>query len=323
MNILVTGAAGFIGSHLSERLVDMGHKVVGLDCYTPYYYVGLKKLNAKDLEKKGIEILELDLAKDDLNKAVSDIDIIYHLAAQPGISQKTTFEDYLRNNVIATYKLLESAKYIETLKLFVNIGTSSIYGRHATDREDAAPKPVSYYGVTKLAAEQLALSYERDQNFPACSFRLFSVYGPRERPEKVYPKYIRSMFDENYYFTYREGSDKHKRSYTYVSDIVDGLVSALEHIEECIGEIFNLGTAETTTTGEALKTLEKVANRKAKIEMVPKVPGDQLITSANIKKAKKILGYNPQTSVEEGLREFVKWYKNKIKGKKEFDRELY
>lgn len=323
MKILVTGAAGFIGSHLSERLIDLGHTVIGLDCFTPYYYKGLKELNSKDIQKKGVELLTLDLVTDNLTSAIQDVDIIYHLAAQPGISQKTSFDEYLRNNVVATFKLMEAVKNSSTLQLFVNIATSSIYGKHATDAEDAAPKPISYYGVTKLAAEQLALTYCRDKKVPVCSTRLFSVYGPRERPEKVYPKFIRSIFDENYYFTYREGSDKHLRSYTYVGDIIDGFVAILENKEKCIGEIFNLGIDTAVTTGEALNTLERVSGAKAKVKMVPPVPGDQEVTKANIDKAKRMLNYNPQTNVETGFKKFVEWYKEKIANKPEFNRELY
>jgi nucleoside-diphosphate-sugar epimerase len=178
MKIVVTGAAGFIGSHLSEKLKELGHDVVGIDCFTDYYAIELKQLNAADLAEKGIPVYKLDLAEDDLTPALEGVDFICHLAAQPGISATTSYDVYIRNNLNATHRLLEAAKKQESLKLFVNTATSSIYGKYATEAETAPPQPTSYYGVTKLAAEQLALAYYRDQGFPACSLRVFSALGP-------------------------------------------------------------------------------------------------------------------------------------------------
>jgi len=311
MKIVVTGAAGFIGSHLAEKLVAQGHTVVGIDCFTPYYSRDLKDLNVSDLEKKGISILPLDLATDDISHAVKDVDFIYHLAAQPGISSSTTFGTYLKNNVIATYKLLEAVKEQKSLKCFVNIATSSVYGAHATDTEDVAPKPTSYYGVTKLAAEQLALSYFRDRNLPVCSMRLFSVFGERERPEKLYPKLIRSILDGTK-FPLFEGSKSHLRSYTYVGDIVSGLLLILDNTDNCLGEIFNIGCDTAITTGEGIEIVENILDKKAVFDMKPKRAGDQLETHANIQKAKRILGYNPTTSPQEGLQREVAWFKDKF-----------
>jgi UDP-glucuronate 4-epimerase len=312
MKILVTGAAGFIGSHLSERLKNLGHDVVGLDNFNPYYLPQLKEINAQDLKSKGIDVLKLNLDRDDLSAAVKDVDVIYHLAAQPGISATTPFEHYLNNNIIASYKLIEEARKNENLKLFVNIATSSIYGAHATEDETTAPKPTSHYGVTKLAAEQMALSYFRDKKFPAVSTRLFSVYGERERPEKLYPKLINSILDPNYELPLYEGSEEHLRSYTYVGDIVDGLLLILENKEKVLGEIFNLGTDKAITTGEGIKIVEEIMGQKAKISVKPKRPGDQKETHANITKARNLLGYNPSTTPAEGLKKEVEWFKEKI-----------
>ena len=317
MRILVTGAAGFIGSHLAERLSELGHEVIGVDCFTNYYAKSLKELNAKDIQEKGVKLLKLDLATDDLSTAVKDVEIVYHLAAQPGISTATPFETYLRNNIVATHKLLQSVQNISTLKCFVNIATSSIYGAFATDTEDVAPKPTSYYGVTKLAAEQLVLAYFRDKKFPACSIRLFSVYGERERPEKLYPKLIKAIL-ENKDFPLGEDSDKHVRSYTYVGDIVDGLVSVMNNIGACLGEIFNLGIDTAITTGEGIKIVEEIMGKKAKLVITPRRSGDQEKTQANIQKARQVLEYNPKTKPQDGLKKEVEWYKSKILGKVDF-----
>lgn len=311
MKILITGAAGFIGSHLSERLSDLDHEVVGIDAFTPYYDRTLKELNAEAVRAKGAKLFEKDLAKDDLVEYLDGVEVIYHLAAQPGISASTPFEDYLNNNVVATHRLLEAAEETASLKFFVNIATSSIYGKDATKTEDAVPEPASAYGVTKLTAEQMVLACNRDKEFPACSTRLFSVYGERERPEKLYPRVYRSIFTEEP-FPFYEGSEHHIRSYTYVGDIVDGLVKVLDNFEVCNGEIFNIGLDKTMTTGDAIKTVEKVAGKKCHFERKPKRPGDQKVTSANIDKARKLLGYDPDTSPEEGFAKTIKWYEEKI-----------
>lgn len=315
MKILVTGAAGFIGSHLAERLKKDGHEVLGLDAFTDYYNPEIKRVNQKDLEKQGIKVLELDLAEDDLTNAVEGVEVIYHLAAQPGISELVSFDDYVRNNITATFRLVEAIKDSSTLKMFVNCATSSVYGLHADDTEETPPKPASYYGVTKLAAEQLVLSYHRNKGMPACSIRPFSVYGPRERPEKLYPKYLRSMFEDDYEVPYREGSENHLRSYTYIDDIIDGFVAIIDHMEDANGEVFNIGIDSAATTGEALKVMDGIASEKAKIKRVPAVGTDQLKTEANIDKARRILNYNPTTPLEVGLKKEYEWFKEKIANK--------
>jgi len=311
MNILVTGAAGFIGSHLSERLADLGHTVRGLDCLTEYYPRQLKELNVHDLQSRGVAFLPLDLSEDDLSDAVRDIEVVYHLAAQPGISATTSYLTYVRNNLTATYRLLEAVNELPTLRGFVNTSSSSVYGSDATGDEASEPKPTSYYGVTKLAAEQLVLAYARDHGLPACSLRLFSVFGPRERPEKLYPKLIRCMLEDTEFPLY-EGSEHHVRSFTYVGDIVDGMVAVLHSLDRCKGEIFNIGTETAITTGEGIRIVEEIMGQRARISRVPKRAGDQLRTHADIKKARRVLGYNPITTTEEGLRNEIAWYRQRI-----------
>lgn len=311
MKVLVTGAAGFIGSHLSEVLSEMGHKVIGIDNFNPYYAPELKRLNAKEIAAKGVQIFEADLVTDDLSEIVSDVEFVYHLAAQPGIFATTTYEQYVRNNLTATHNLLEAVKNLSNLKCFVNVATSSIYGKFACDAEDVAPKPTSYYGVTKLAAEQLVLAYHREQGFPACSLRIFSVLGPRERPEKLYTKLIRSiLMDEA--FPLFEDSLNHLRSYTPISDIIAGFKLVFNQPKKVIGEIFNIGSDKEITTKDGIAIVEKIMGKKARFDIKPKRPGDQLHTRANINKARRILGYEPRTSLEEVLRTQITWYKEKI-----------
>ena len=309
MKILVTGAVGFIGSHTAERLQSLGHEVIGLDNFSPYYSLKLKELNQKSLLNKGISVLVKDLLEEDLKDVLpSDIDYIFHFAAQPGISSTSSFEDYFSNNIIATKNLVDYALQCHDLKLFVNIGTSSIYGLEATYTENVAPKPTSYYGVTKLAAEQLSLQKSREKQMKACSLRLYSVIGPRERPEKMYTKLIACGFN-NEAFPLYEGSDKHLRSFTYVGDIVDGVVSVIGKENIVDGEIINLGTEVEHTTQEGIYAVEEVLGKKININVVEKRAGDQFRTKANIDKARKLLDYNPQTTLIESVKSQVSWYK--------------
>ncbi len=311
MKIVVTGAAGFIGSHLAERLSQLGHEVVGIDLMTDYYDIALKQMNADDIAQKGVKLFQLDLAADDLTPALENANFIYHLAGQPGISATTPFSDYLRNNFVASQRLLAAARKLPNLTCFANISTSSVYGKHATDSEEAAPKPTSYYGVTKLAAEQLALAYQREKGFPACSLRLFSVCGPRERPEKLYPLLMHSILSDTP-FPLFEGSKSHSRSFTYVGDIVDGLIAVLRQPQKAIGEIFNIGSDIEHTTGEGIQIIEEIMGKKAKIAIQPKRPGDQLRTCANIEKAGRILGYEPRTTLAQSLAAEVEWYATRM-----------
>ncbi|PTX99396.1 3-beta hydroxysteroid dehydrogenase [Verrucomicrobia bacterium LW23] len=318
MNILVTGAAGFIGSHLAERLAGLGHQVTGIDCFTDYYSRPLKEANTERFAELGVRLIEGDLAEMDLQPLAAETEAVFHLAAQPGISATTTFETYLRNNIISTQRLLDAARKAGggkaqggPLDLFVNIATSSVYGFDASAPETAEPRPASHYGVTKLAAEQLAMAQHRDGGLPVCSARLFSVYGPRERPEKLYPRLIHSILTGGE-FPMFEGSEAHERSFTFVEDIVDGLVSILQHIPQANGQIFNIGTEATMTTGQGIAVVEEIMGKKARLKRVPRRPGDQLKTHAQIAKARSLLGYNPTTTVRVGMEKEVAWYEKSI-----------
>ena len=298
MKILVTGAVGFIGSHTAERLQSLGHQVIGIDNFSPYYSETLKKLNEKALGEKGISVIKKDLRDQDLADSLpKDIDYIFHFAAQPGISKTSTFEDYFSNNIIGAKNLIDYALQLTNLKMVVNIATSSIYGL----------EPASHYGVTKLAAEQLILQKSREKQFKACSLRLYSVIGPRERPEKMYTKLIACGFN-NEAFPLYEGSATHLRSFTYVGDIVDGIVSVINNEDAVDGEIINLGTEVEHTTQEGIEAVETVIGKTIQINHVEARAGDQLRTKANIDKAKKLLNYNPQTTLLEGVKKQVEWY---------------
>jgi len=291
-------------------LQAMGHEVIGLDNFSEYYDVTLKQLNASALNLKGIEVKKIDLRfAAQFQSLPTDFDYIFHYAAQPGISATSLFEDYLENNVVGTKNLIDFALKNQKLALFVNIGTSSIYGIHATFDETVPPTPVSHYGVTKLAAEQLVLESSRLGQFKACSLRLYSVYGPRERPEKLYTKLIANALHDIPFPLYT-GSSKHLRSFTYVQDIVDGVVSVIGKENIVNNEVINLGTEEENTTQHGIEIVEQILDKKIKIELVEARVGDQLRTKAVIDKARKLLSYNPKTSLYDGLKEQVEWYQD-------------
>jgi UDP-glucuronate 4-epimerase len=307
MNILVTGAAGFIGSHLCERLLALGHTVRGVDNFSPYYDVALKEENAREIQTAGASLSRLDLAADPLTEAVAGVHVVFHAAAQPGLSA-SSFDTYVRNNIHATHRLLEAVHDSSTLTAFVNIATSSVYGSFATEPETAEVQPTSFYGVTKLAAEQLVMAYARDRGLPACSLRLYSVYGPRERPDKLYPKLIRALMEDTPLPLY-EGSESHRRSYTYIDDILDGLIAVLHRWDRCAGEIFNIGTDTVITTGEGIRLVEEIVGKRAVIRRLPRRAGDQTATQADITKARRVLDYHPSVLPAEGLRKTVDWYR--------------
>ena len=310
MNILITGAAGFIGSHTAERLASLGHHVVGVDNFSDYYDPKLKRQNAKDLEAKDVQGLEVELCDEgSMSQLSNDFHYIFHFAAQPGIAAHVTFEDYLKNNVLATKSVLDFAQTCPNLKLFVNIGTSSIYGLEAVGPESVAPHPASFYGVTKLAAEQLALQLSRENKLMACSLRLYSVIGPRERPGKLFTKLIAAGIEGNA-FPLFEGSQLHLRSFTYVGDIVDGIVSVIGKEATVNGEVINLGTEKEYSTQQGIEAVEAVLNVKIQMDINPKRRGDQDRTKAVIDKAKRLLNYNPQTTLLEAVKAQVDWFKN-------------
>ncbi|WP_430409153.1 NAD-dependent epimerase/dehydratase family protein [Kordia sp.] len=309
MKILITGIAGFIGSHVAEYLQNAGHTIIGIDNFSDYYPVDLKNKNAAVLKSKGIEILRADLrAVSSIEKLPEDVQYIFHFAAQPGIAATSTFEDYLTNNVIATQNLLTYALALKDLQLFVNIGTSSIYGLNATYPETVAPQPASHYGVTKLAAEQLALCNSRLNKLNACSLRLYSVYGSRERPDKLFTKLLDCGL-HNKSFPLFTGSLTHLRSFTHVSDIVEGITSVIGKEDVCNGEIFNIGTEAEYTTQQGVDAVEKLLNTTIKFNELPPRSGDQQRTKANIDKARKLLNYNPTVTLEEGVAEQLEWFR--------------
>jgi len=321
MKVLVTGGAGFVGFHTSKLLLKSGYKVTILDNFNSYYPVELKELNAKSLKKLGARVIKKDLAEDDLAGVTSGFDYVIHFAAQPGISNSVSFLDYEKNNIVATEKLLKSLDGDATLKLFINVATSSIYGYFADSLESVAARPASYYGVTKLAAEQLVMYRHRAFDFPATSFRLFSVTGSRDRPhDKLFTKLIRATLENTDPVKIFAGSREHKRSYTPAKDIANAFLLGIRNKDKCVGEVFNIGTDEVVTTEKALEYLQEIIGKPLNmIDVESTRVGDQKITAANSKKAKGVLGWESKTPLKEALLEAVDWYKSDILGKIKLD----
>ncbi len=301
---VVTGAAGFIGLHLAHGLARAGGRVIGLDRFSPYYPVAYKREYAAQLERDGVTVLADDLARDDLAPVLAEADAFVHLAAQPGLAEEVGFEPYLRDNIVATQRLVDAALHASHLRVFLFGSTSSVYGARVEGDEHTLPAPVSHYGVTKPAAGHLVLAAHRASGLPASVFRLFSVFGPRERPEQLFPRLIRALL-EDAPFSLHRGSEHHRRSFTFVDDVVAGLALALDQRARCVGEIFNLGNPTSVSTVEVIALAERLLGRRLHVCQVPERPGDQLHARDHVAKIRDVLGFTPQTTIEDGLARMV------------------
>ena len=309
MRVVVTGVAGFIGSHLSERLLAAGHEVVGIDCFTDYYERSRKEQNLETSRSSDRFRFEAaDLVDADLAPLLDGADAIYHLAGQPGVrpSWGNQFDRYVRDNVIATQRLLEALKEAP-IKRFVFAGSSSVYGdaERFPTKETALPRPVSPYGVTKLAAEHLTHLYTRNFGIPAVSVRYFTVYGPRQRPDMAFSRFMQAMTAGEDIEVFGDGEQT--REFTYVSDAVDGTIKA--STADVIGQIFNLGGGSRVTVNKVLATLEEISGLSVRRQNLPAAPGDPRHTGASINLARERLGWEPRVSLREGLTKQWEWFR--------------
>jgi nucleoside-diphosphate-sugar epimerase len=303
---VVTGAAGFIGSHLCESLLADEINVVGIDAFIPYYDPEIKRKNLRTaLDHARFEFLELDLRTDSLESALEGCDTVIHLAAMPGLRRSwSEFELYSSCNVNGTQRLLDAA-HRSSVKHFIYGSTSSVYGKEAVGAESAELAPASPYGITKLAAENLCRAYEMNFDLPVTILRLYSVYGPRQRPDMAYTILIDCLL-KSMPFT-RLGTGEQTRSNTFVKDCVEGIRLAADKPDRSIGETFNIGGGEVVSLNEVITILESLTSSKLIITPGPSSPGDQLHTRANIDKATDLLGYHPSTAVREGLAAQLDW----------------
>jgi len=302
MRYLVTGAAGFIGSHLAEALQAAGDEVVGLDSFTDYYDIVLKEENAR-----GIDVRRLDLARDELD--LRGFDAVFHLAGQPGVrSFGDVFPLYVERNVLATQRVLDAAASAGVRVVFAS--SSSIYGeaeRYPTP-EDAAPRPLSPYGITKLTCEHLIRAYARSFDLDAVVLRYFNAYGPRQRPDMAFPRILDALAGGPPFTLFDDG--RQSRSFTYVLDVVAATVLAGRHAPA--GSTYNVGGGEEATMDEAIAELERISGHRLDVRRGPAVPGDQRRTKADTSLIERELGWVPTTSLADGLRAQWAWVAGRV-----------
>jgi len=304
VRVLVTGAAGFIGSHVTEALLDAGHDVVALDGFVDTYLRVTKEANlAAFMQRPGSRFHELDLRTADLAPVLEGVDAIIHEAAMPGLPRSwTDLDAYASNNLIATGRLIEAARRTGVRRV-VLASTSSVYGASAVGDERMPLRPVSPYGVTKLAAEHLALAHREAGGPEIVILRYFSVYGPRQRPDMAYHRFIEAMLDDRPITVFGDG--RQSRSNTYVEDAVRGTLQALDHGED--GEAYNIGGGERLELLDAIEVIAASLGVKPDARHEPARPGDQRDTAADVTKATLALGYRPTVSARDGLARQVAW----------------
>ncbi|RCW62242.1 MULTISPECIES: NAD-dependent epimerase/dehydratase family protein [Halanaerobium] len=310
MKHLITGSAGFIGSNLAKKLLAEGEEVIGIDCFTDYYARELKENNIKEiLNNPNYTFLEKDLLKTDLKELIKDVDYIYHQAAQAGVrsSWGEDFEIYNQNNILLTQKLLEAAKESRQLKKFVYASSSSVYGD--TDQipmtEKQRLQPVSPYGVSKLAGENLCYLYYKNFNVPTVSLRYFTVFGEGQRPDMAFHIFIKAFLQGEIINVFGDGEQS--RNFTYVGDIARANILAAQNSPA--GEIINVGGTNTVKLNQSLELMKQIIGSDTKIIYSKKVKGDVKHTAADISKADQLLGYSPEVTFKEALEREVNWLK--------------
>jgi nucleoside-diphosphate-sugar epimerase len=309
--IIVTGAAGFIGSHIAETLLQQGEEVIGIDEFNDYYDPMLKRKNVAHLNCwPGFTLIEGDIQFLDWQTLLQDVDVIYHQAAQAGVraSWGQGFRAYTERNISATQILLEAAKDTKNLKRLVYASTSSVYGDAETlpTNESIIPQPVSPYGITKLAAERMCSLYYKNFGVPVVSLRYFTVYGPRQRPDMAFHKFYKAVLQDEAIPIYGDGQQT--RDFTFISDAVAANLAAAT-VPEAVGEIFNIGGGSRVVLAEVLETMSEIVGKPIKKNYIDKAMGDARHTAADVTKARQILGYQPQVSLREGLAQEWQWVK--------------
>jgi nucleoside-diphosphate-sugar epimerase len=308
---VVTGVAGFIGSHLAERLLADGWQVTGVDCFSDYYARSLKERNLVAFrDHPRFDFVEADLVVAALHPLVKGADTIFHQAAQAGVraSWGASFGIYTQNNVLVTQRLLEAAKD-GGVRRFVYASSGSIYGDVDVlpITEDTRPQPVSPYGVTKLAGEHLCHLYQANFGVPAVRLRYFTVYGPRQRPDMAFNRFIRALLRDEPFELYGDGEQT--RDFTFVGDVIEANVRA---VDAPPGGVFNVAGGSQVTVNQVIATLEDLVGRPARVKRQERRAGDQRHTWADTSAARENLGFAPQVKLREGLAMEVAWLRKEV-----------
>ena len=327
MTIILTGVAGFIGFHVARALLDRGENIIGVDNLNPYYEVSLKQARLDQLKNSGNFVFtQMDIANmDEINVLFEKHKAkkVIHLAAQAGVRYSLINPvAYANSNLMGFTNILDACRHKNTEHL-VFASSSSVYGANTKvpfAEDDPADKPVSFYGATKRANELMAYSYSYLYGLPATGIRFFTVYGPWGRPDMSYFKFVKNIINGEAIDVFNRGAQS--RDFTYIDDIVDGVIKALDStpagkgsLSEKPGDnmpaftIYNMGNSKPVELMDYISILEQIIGKKAKINLLAEQPGDMAFTFANIEKARIQLGFNPATSLEQGLESFVDWYR--------------
>jgi UDP-glucuronate 4-epimerase len=317
MRILVTGGAGFIGSHLAEKLLAAGHEVAILDDFNDFYDPQIKHANIAAIAKD-VAVHHIDLRD---NASVRNLfqrekfEAIAHLAARAGVRPSIQHPQlYYDTNVSGTLHLLEAARAIG-VERFIFASSSSVYGISKTvpfSEDQHLTQTISPYAATKIAGEVLCSTYSHLYQMRVVALRYFTVYGPRQRPDLAIHQFTRRIYAGQPIDQFGDGTTR--RDYTYIDDVIQGTIAALNY-DGPLFDIFNLGESETIQLKDLIAAIENALGKKAKINRLPEQPGDMPLTCADISKARKLLGYNPTTRLSDGLPRFMEWFLRNQQGK--------
>jgi len=308
---VVTGVAGFIGSSLAEKLLKENFKVVGIDCFTDYYSKNIKKKNLTNcLKNEHFTFIQKNILELDLEPIIKNSQCLFHQAAQPGVraSWGSQFDTYVKDNILVTQKNLESAKEVKTFEKIVMASSSSVYGNQEGKmiEESTLTKPISPYGATKLVAENLGNLYAENFDLPVISLRYFTVYGPRQRPDMAFSKFIRSNISNKEIEVFGDGNQI--RDFTYISDIVEANILSMNSSSK--SGIFNIGGGSTHSVNQILEMIKNITGNENIIKFKPKQNGDVFKTESDIEKARKNLNYSPKIDIKKGLENQFQWILN-------------
>ena len=313
MKALVTGAAGFVGSHLVERLVRDGWDVLGVDNLIPYYDIAQKRANLTELATlEGFESVSVDLRSADLETLLENVDVVFHQAGQPGVRASwDEFDSYVDHNILVTQRLLEATREV-SLRRFVFASSSSVYGDADIypTTESTLPRPKSPYGVTKLAAEHLCGVYARNWGVPTVSLRYFTVFGPRQRPDMAFHRLIEASLGRGTFPLY--GTGEQIRDFTYVDDVVEANVAAAG-AEVDSGAVINVAGGTSVDLSTVIATVEELAGRAVPVSSHPAQAGDVRRTGGSTDLARYVLGWQPRVNLEDGLSSQIEWHRKRVR----------